>query len=438
MQPTQIFNSWPFKAGVLLAALAAVAILIAVTTTDDAHAGLGRVVALGDSSASGVGLGAEYAGAPDQCDRTPYGYPALAVAQAVYSEFVNETCSGATTSSLFAGSIGVDGKWIRAQLEALNGSERIVFLGIGDNNAGFGEVTDRCLIHNGLPTNTCTDTYVQSGTNTLIARGQSIAGEVGRSIDAIRARAKNAQIFLVGYPDIAPVDAAGCAGALYLTQADAPVFDQWEQSVNATLRNVAAQHDAHFVDAYAQSAGHDACSGQQRWINPLLGAIDGVALHPNHAGAGAVSTMLVKAMLAAGVDFGPEANLSPIGFSRLHRARRGSTFSLKAPTGGGRALMLTLDRSGTVNFKLERVTTGRLAGGKCRRKTRRNAHDERCTRYASQGPWWATELPAGTSSVYVSGRAHGHALRSGRYRVRIRSDQLAVPANTTASFTITK
>lgn len=52
-----------------------VALIVALTLPTAAGAALGRVVALGDSSASGPGLGTQLAGSPNLCERRDGGYP---------------------------------------------------------------------------------------------------------------------------------------------------------------------------------------------------------------------------------------------------------------------------------------------------------------------------------------------------------------------------
>lgn len=423
------------------ALLAAAAFASELVLAPTAPASLGRVVALGDSSASGPSLGPEYPDAPPECDRTTGGYPALVGQRVVHGEFVNETCSGAITSSLFAGSTySGSGNRVRAQLDALNGTERVVLLSIGDNNAGFGEVTTNCLYHGGSSTNVCTQTYVSGGTNTLIARGKSISADIGNALDAIHTKSPKAEIFLVGYLDIAPTNVAGCSGLMWLTQTDAPIFEQWEVAVNDSLREAAKAHDTHFVDAYVQSTGHTGCasSASQRWTNPVTGATSGVGLHPTAEGADAVANMVTAAMSKAGLYIGPEVQLDDLGFKKLRRAPKGGSFSRNPPIRGGAPVTLNLDEVANVALKLESVSGGRLVGGKCRSITRKNKSAKHCTRYVARSGWWPANLPKGDTTVYVTGRAKGRKLTPGRYRLRLRSESLHVATPTTKSFSVTR
>lgn len=420
--------------------IATALLLASCTGTDNAAAGAGRIVALGDSSASGPGLGPKYPDAPPECDRTFGGYPALLAARVLHESFTNETCSGAISSSLQAGSTYPSGNRVRAQLDALNGTESVVLLSLGDNDADFGTVTNNCLWHNFSSNDVCTQTYVQGGSNTLIPKARAIKDSLAGAISSIKQRAPKAKVFLVGYIDLAPRNAAGCAGLLWLTGNDAPVFDDWEVAVNETLRSVAAENGAYFVDVYARSGGHTACAPvpAERWVNNYVGPSEMVALHPTAAGAEAVAGIVVDAMQAAGVELRPEARIEPLAFRRMQPAARGGVFTRNQPPRGGAALPIKLDLVGRVSLKLERVSSGRLAGGHCRAATRKNRRRPPCARTASRGGWWEVSLPAGRTEVYVSGRLRGRKLAKGRYRVRIKSDSLLVSSGTTEAFTLTR
>ncbi len=432
-------SSRRFVCAVTTALLAAVCSL-ALLSCGDAKAGPLRIVALGDSSASGPGLGPKYPDAPPECDRTYGGYAALVATRVVHQSFLNETCSGAVTSSLTGGWTYPSGNHVRPQLSALDGSESVVLLSIGDNDADFGTVTNNCLWHNHSNDDVCTQTYMEGSTNKLIAKAQSVGGAVGASIDAIRARSPKAEIFLVGYIDLAPRNGVGCDGLLWLTWNDAPVFDDWEVALNETLRSTAASHGAHFVDVYSQSADHTACAAQPsaRWVYSYVGPAEMVALHPTPAGADAVANLVIAAMQRAGVELGPEARVDALTFKRLRPASRGGVFSRNAPARGGAPISLLLDQPALVSFKLEHVTTGRRVGGHCKARTKKNRRHSKCLRTATRGKWWSAQLPSGRSEIYVTGRNKGRRLAKGRYRVRLRSSNTLVDTYVTKTFSIVR
>ncbi len=294
------------------------AVVLAGAGVSSAAAQIGRIVALGDSSATGTGLGSPLAGTPAQCNRSGLGFPDRAAAEIAHGDFVNVTCDGATTTALFWGSTN---PVIPAQLSALNGTEDAVILAIGDNNARFGDVTNNCLVHVATyDADTCTNTYVSDGVNALVGLAQGIATSqqytpsIGASIDEIRARSPHAKIFLVGYPRIAPPSGINCKGNyLNLTLTDGPVFAQWEDAVNQTLASEAAAHDAYFVDMHPASLSRTACTpADLRWVVPFsqldpTAVGEGVPLHPNAAGAAAIASALLASMRSAGLDLEPAA-----------------------------------------------------------------------------------------------------------------------------------
>src|SRR5580704_5786304 len=85
-------------------------------------------VALGDSYSSGVGAG-NYTSASGSCDQSTSAYPQLWANANAPASFVNETCSGATTSSV-----------ISSQLGALNSGTTLVSITVGGNDVGFSSV----------------------------------------------------------------------------------------------------------------------------------------------------------------------------------------------------------------------------------------------------------------------------------------------------------
>lgn len=305
----------------------ALALTLALTLPAGACAALARVVALGDSSASGPGLGAQIPGSPNLCERHDGGYPEVLMRHMgiVYDEFVNETCSGATTSSLTGGWQPPDDLYVRPQLDALNGNEDAVIISIGDNNARYGDATGACLAH--LPSglypnsNDCTNEFVKSGSNLLIGYASEAGAAVTTALGQIHSRSPRAEVFLVGYPRIATADGVGCSTQMYLTATDAPVFAAWEDTLNSALRTAAAAGDAHFVDMHIESAGRTACdSDATRWINPYgppyflsAGLIEGAWLHPNPRGATAAAQRLYAAMSAAGLQLGAAEPTGPTG-----------------------------------------------------------------------------------------------------------------------------
>ena len=133
----------------------------------------GAYVALGDSYASGVG-----AGTSGVCMRSRRSY-VHRLGRRVTSF---RACAGATTASVLSG-----------QLAPLPGDTRLVTISVGGNDAGFVDVIQTCLF---AAPGKC-DTRVRRAERFV---REDLAGRLGRVYDAIRERAPDARVLVVGYP----------------------------------------------------------------------------------------------------------------------------------------------------------------------------------------------------------------------------------------------
>ena len=289
--------------------------VVALALAPAASADLGRVVAIGDSLASGTALGPAVGSYP-RCGQSSGSYPQLAMSRVKKSAWVDATCNGGHTG-VFAfpwyglgGSAGTDPQ-IPAQYNSLNGTEQIVVLGSGGNEAYFGEVMQYCMGHSDdYNANRCTETYGANGAG-LLTKTQGSKTLIAGALDAIHTRSPNAKVFLIGTPRIAPPDGAGCWPDPILTLADAPVWSVWEDSLRqAMIDNVATRSSwATFVDVQAASGNtHTMCAAPaMRWMNnwnPQNIQYPGLALHNTPWGADAIADIIVKAIKSAGFNTG--------------------------------------------------------------------------------------------------------------------------------------
>lgn len=84
----------------------------------------------------------------------------------------------------------------------------------------------------------------------------------------------------------------------------------------------------------------------------------------------------------------------------------------------GTTVKYTLSKAATVKFVVERAAKGRSVRGKCVRPTRSNATKKTCTRYVTVASSFTRRGAAGPNKFKFRGRAGGHALKPGRYRLR--------------------
>lgn len=249
-----------------------------------------RYVALGSSMAAGPGIAPRADGSPRAARRSARNYPHL-VASAMGLDLVDVTYSGATTAHVLTDRQ----RGARPQVDALDGTETLVTVTIGGNDAGYVPL----LFAASLPRWTRSVPLVGSRIRDLIdpgARERALADveaalvEVGRTV---RSRAPHAMVLFVDYLTLLPP--AGPAPPL----ADSDVA--LGRRVAAALRRAtAAAADATgagLVRAAEASVEHHAWSAEPWTTRPGL-LIPGrpAPLHPNAQGMQAVADLIVRAL----------------------------------------------------------------------------------------------------------------------------------------------
>lgn len=329
-----------------------------------------------------------------------------------YTNFDDASCSGASTLQLAtAQDVGASGI-NPPQAEALNGSESLVTVSIGGNDAQYGNVVDSCLTpaySESVPTATpCRDAFIVNGIDYLTPLAAAISNNVKQALALIRSRAPFAEIYAVGYPQLIPPDAAGCPGSLGVSVADAQLFDQWWRTVNSSIKFEAQAAGAHFVDNYTPSIGHSACSGANRWIEPRIDPINAAEMHPNARGLRAAADAIEGAIAvqegspAPGMtnpvpEMGQAADsiVLQLKRSRLRAARSGGPIMNKGT--GGAKLTLIAARRGKVAFIFSRIS------GKNIRRI---------------GEQMLVKVELGVNNFRITGRYKGRAFKPGHYQLK--------------------
>jgi hypothetical protein len=295
-------------------------LVVSFALASTASADLGRVVALGDSLASGTRLGPQVPGSILACGQTTGSYPELAMSRVKHGTWVNATCNGGHAGVFSSSWSGLpqnppyqynDGTTIPPQYNSLNGSEQLVIIGSGGNEAHYGEVMQACMGHSAdYNANTCTSTYGANGAG-LLTFTQSSKTTMAQVLDTVHTKSPNAKILLVGTPRIAPPDGAGCWPNPILTLADAPVWTVWEDSLRqAMIDDVSTRSSyASYVDsASASGNAHSMCAAStMRWMNPWTVEniqYPGLALHNTPWGADAMADLIVKSIKNLGLSTG--------------------------------------------------------------------------------------------------------------------------------------
>jgi lysophospholipase L1-like esterase len=282
------------------AAVAGAALLLAATTANTASAASsapsGPYVALGDSYVSGPLI-------PNQVDlgclRSDHNYPSLVAAALGSTSLTDVSCAGATTkemtTSQIDGLIAVN----PPQLDAVTAGTRLVSLGIGGNDIGFTDIILTCAGESlispfGSP---CTAHYTAGGTDQLAAAIAATAPKVAATLQAVHEQAPQAEVVVVGYPDILPEHGGGCWPLEPIAYGDVSYLRATEKRLNAMLAAQAAANGAVYVDTYTPTIGHDICQAPgTKWIEGLIPLSAAAPFHPNAKGEAAMAAAVEAAL----------------------------------------------------------------------------------------------------------------------------------------------
>ncbi|MFI9100916.1 SGNH/GDSL hydrolase family protein [Streptomyces fildesensis] len=255
----------------------------------------GGYVALGDSFSAGPGLpGLRLDSGP--CARSDRNFPSLIAKRLSISSFTDVSCTAAVTDNM----TGRQWWLIGPQFAALKPTTETVTVSIGGNDLGFVEVVAACAIlgltdTHGAP---CKRHYTAGGQDEMDRRIAATAPKVGAVIDGIHSRSPRARVLLVGYQALLPASKQQCAVATPIADGDVPYLDNAERRANAMLADVAARHQALYVDTYTPSIGHDFCQTRAvRWTEGIQDFNHALPVHPNEVGMKHIAD-LVEAKLA--------------------------------------------------------------------------------------------------------------------------------------------
>ena len=252
-------------------------------------------VAMGDSYTSAPGVGET---ADEGCFRSSSNYPSLVAAERGL-ELTDVSCGGATTTSLVGVQETPSGA-VPPQFAALTPGTDVVTLSIGGNDEDlFPELLTTCLglrdqDPDGAP---CRDAFNADGSDRALEIIELVEHRVTSALTGIRDRAPDAQVVLVGYPQVAPTE--GECDLLPLTPGDYDYVRELMAALGAAAARAAAETEVAYVDVLAASEGHDICAGADAWVNGVGGPTDqAMAMHPFAAEQQAVADLVVEALAA--------------------------------------------------------------------------------------------------------------------------------------------
>jgi lysophospholipase L1-like esterase len=219
-------------------------------------------VALGDSYSSGVGAG-NYYSSSGSCDRSANAYSVLWANASDPSSYVSVACSGATTSTV-----------ISSQLSALSVSTTLVSITIGGNDVGFTSVMETCVV---FSTSTCVSA-IGTAESEMTA---DLPGEMNNVLAAIAARAPNARVVVLDYPQL--YDLAKSSSCIGLSTTDRTDLNQAADELDGQIQAAAGRNNDVFADVRSRFASHQICDSSS-WLHSVDWLDLGVSYHPTASG----------------------------------------------------------------------------------------------------------------------------------------------------------
>jgi lysophospholipase L1-like esterase len=257
---------------------AAVVAVLTLLLTPPAQAAPPAYVALGDSYASGTGT-RSYIADGTSCQRSTYAYPSLIAAARGYA--LNfRACSGARIADV-----------TNTQLSALSASTGYVTISVGGNDAGFSDVLTTCALPSWA--SNC-DGAINRATSYI---SNTMPGQLAALYAAIKTRAPNAVVVVVGYPRI--FNGQDCNLLTFFSASEESKLNAAADLINATTAAQATAAGFRFANPTVAFTGHAWCSSSE-WVNGLSSPIS-ESYHPNRAGHASGYTPTVSPQLTGAV-----------------------------------------------------------------------------------------------------------------------------------------
>lgn len=251
-------------------------------------------VALGDSFSAASGVLPLDLSAPLLCARSTANYPNV-VAKRTGARLTDVTCGGAQTKhfteSQYPG--------VSPQLDAVDADTDLVTLTIGgnDNNTFINAIVacGTAGVLSGGKGSPCKDANGDSFSKQIDANTYPA---VKASLSAIKAKAPQARVAILGYPWIMPAKAdPSCFAKMPVAEGDVSYLRELQTHLNKTVQRAAAETGATYVDMAAASEGRDACAPHgTRWMEPMLFGTNFVPVHPNALGEKGMAEQAIGAL----------------------------------------------------------------------------------------------------------------------------------------------
>lgn len=263
-------------------------------------AGGSHYVALGDSYSAGVKIPEIIPEAPPGCSRSRSNYPHLTAKDLGVPTFTDVTCGGATTADLTASQTTLmdNGAKPAPQFDALGPQTKLVTIGIGGNDIGFGEIMTTCVFRSmdkSTPT-PCKNAFTKDGNDVLAERIKATGPKIDAALKAIHEKSPQARVLIVGYPSILPETGDGCPAQLPVAVGDLPYLRGVVNGLNAMIAERAKAGNATYVDTFTPGLGHDVCQAKGvKWVEGIAPESPAAQAHPNALGQQGMAAAVIAA-----------------------------------------------------------------------------------------------------------------------------------------------
>lgn len=242
-------------------------------------------VNMGDSFSAGSGILPLATGISPLCTQSSRNWGhVLAAANGL--SLTDVSCGGASTKHFYESQF----PGVAPQLDALSADTDLVTLSMGGNdNSTFANAIVKCgsaaLVTAGFG-NPCERWYGDRFENQV--RTITYPALV-KGLNAIKAAAPGAEIAITGYPWLLP-PTTGCYPKMPVARGDVPYLRSLQATLNGVVEQAARDTGVTFIDVAQVSEGKDACAPVDvRWVEPLLGTLQYVPIHPNARGEAAMA-----------------------------------------------------------------------------------------------------------------------------------------------------
>lgn len=250
------------------------------------------MVSFGDSYTAGTGTGDTQRSPALFCAQAADNYPRQ-VAHELGMTLTDRSCNGARTGNIVTPQ-QARGETAPAQIDGLTPDTRLVTIALGVNDNGLFGTLVGCSHYAAVSTSPtpCKDSVLATTPN-AVSQIPSVTSSLESAVRAIKSKAPQAQVVLLGYPQILP-DGAQCPSRWPITDGDAAWVNASLAQLDEAIKAAAVQSDSTFLDLRPVTSGHTACAPEPWFNGSSVPDHDGSTYHPRSGYMTGVARALVS------------------------------------------------------------------------------------------------------------------------------------------------